>query len=768
MSGVLSPVRGSHLAEWQDAASALAVSYIVPGMSRRLPVCLLVALAAALGSSPASPAEFAVVTADERLASAVREGGFFRWMSRQGGAPVAVGPEARGERVVAVARWPVAADFAPLLAGLPLSGDGARLVFGGSSYPAERVVLAVRRPRRGEGEAEWVVVGQDEGGLSEAVTQVLAWIVLGRDAPPDYLLREGRWLERKGTWAADGDAVRAVDERDDFAARERWRAGLEPAGGAAVRLLAPPSGAGPAPEIAALASSLDAFARSALARLPLALDEPVTLAVEPDLESQGRHTGRIGPAVPGTVADLHLVVHPDDEWAYRHAVAGELVERWQAAGPGRPRLPLWLERGAALWLSEAWYGRAYREWLPALAAAGAFPDAARLLAREPSPAESEPLWTPVAAAVIDRLPGTTLAEKLARLPTAAAVESLLAQVATAAARAAGELPVPPAPPRPAPAFLRGVSLAMHNSLDGGYHARSVDATLDRLAALGADAVSLMPFAYQPDPRRPGLRFLNDSPASETDVGVVHAARRAHAKGFRVLWKPHLWIAWESWPGDVEMTTEADWQAWFAEYRTYVLHHAFLAAWAGADLFSVGVELVKTLPREAEWRRLVADVRRLYPGAVTYSANWSGGVEGVGFWDALDYVGVDAYWPLGGEEATVEEMIVGARAVAGRLAELASTAERPLLLTEVGFAARRGAWVEPHTEGGELSEEHQARAYRALVAAFGRRPQWLAGVFVWKAFSGGPERTDRADFRFLGREAEGVVGEWFRPLTPAGR
>ncbi len=719
-------------------------------------------LLALCGVAAAPAADFAVVTQDAELATRVREGGFFRWLARSSDASLEVGPDVVGERRVAVGRWPVSEEVAELLGGLPVDGDGETLGFGGASYPAERVVLAVRRPRAAEGEAEWVVVGRDPERVSEAVTQVLVWIVLERDPAPDYLLREGRWLERKGTWREDEGVWRAVDERDDFAARDRWLAGLEPAGGRAVRLLAPAAGsAAPAAKLAGLAATLDGFAREAVERLPLTLDGPVTLAVEPDFESQGRHTGEIGPAVPGTVADLHLVFHPDDIWAYRHAVAEELVVRWQGVEADRPRLPLWLRRGAALWLSDEWYGRPYREWLPLLAAAEALPVAGRLLADRETPSDSEPLWTPVAAAVIERLPGATLREKLGRLPTAAVVEGLVGEVRAVALRQARELPPPLSPGAPpASPFLRGVSLAMDNSLDGGYHARSVDDALDRLKALGADAVSLMPFAYQGDPRKPEIRFLNDSPSSETDVGVIHAARRARAKGVKVLWKPHLWIAWESWPGDIEMTSEADWEAWFAGYRVYVLHHAFLAAWARADLFSVGVELVKTLPHEEAWRRLIADVRRLYDGPLTYSANWHGGFEGVGFWDALDYVGIDAYWPLGGEEATVEQMVLAARGVAGRLAELATRTDRPLILTEVGFAARRGAWVEPHTEGGELSEEHQARAYRALVAAFGRQPEWLAGVFVWKAFSGGPERTDRPDFRFLGREAEAVVAKWF--------
>jgi hypothetical protein len=310
---------------------------------------------------------------------------------------------------------------------------------------------------------------------------------------------------------------------------------------------------------------------------------------------------------------------------------------------------------------------------------------------------------------------------------------------------------------------------MLNSVDGGYHAPSVDREFARLAELGADAVSLMPFAFERDAHAPGLAFLDDRPSSETDVGLLHAARRAHAQGFAVLWKPHLWVR-HGWPGEVEMRDEASWAQWWSGYRRYVLHHAFLAAWAKAEVFCVGVELDRTVigpERERAWRELIAAVRVLFPGAVTYAANWDRADE-IPFWDALDFVGVDAYYPLAAaEQATDAELDLGARAVAGRLARLAERARRPLVLTEVGFPARRAAWREPNAEAGDLDEQDQLRAYRALFVALGRRP-WLAGVFVWKSFSdesGAGRRADRADFRFLGRRAEAAVRDYFA-LGPA--
>jgi hypothetical protein len=216
-----------------------------------------------------------------------------------------------------------------------------------------------------------------------------------------------------------------------------------------------------------------------------------------------------------------------------------------------------------------------------------------------------------------------------------------------------------------------------------------------------------------------------------------------------------------------MTTEADWQAWWRAYRRYVLHHALLARWAGAEVFAVGVELDRTLVRRREWEELIAGVRRLYPGALTYASNWYTRLETVPFWDRLDLVGVDAYYPLAGSPAaSPAELAAGARAAVERLRSAALPLRKPVLLTEVGFSAQKAAWVAPHTEGGDYHEEDQAAAYRALFTALAGE-RWLAGVFLWKAMSGAPPGDGtRSDFRFLGRQAEREVQRFFG--RPPGR
>jgi hypothetical protein len=214
-----------------------------------------------------------------------------------------------------------------------------------------------------------------------------------------------------------------------------------------------------------------------------------------------------------------------------------------------------------------------------------------------------------------------------------------------------------------------------------------------------------------------------------------------------------------------MADEAAWAAWWRSYRRFVVHQALLARWSGADLFAVGTELGGTLGREAEWRQTIAAVRRVFPGPLTYAANWHGDFDRVPFWDALDLLGIDAYEPLSAAaDATPAELVAGARAMLRPVAAAARRHGKRALLTEAGYAAHRAAWVAPHEEGGEPSPEDQAAAYQALFAALDPRPDWLAGVFLWKAFSDevpGTPPGARPDFRFLGRPAEQVVRDAFQ-------
>jgi hypothetical protein len=278
-----------------------------------------------------------------------------------------------------------------------------------------------------------------------------------------------------------------------------------------------------------------------------------------------------------------------------------------------------------------------------------------------------------------------------------------------------------------PALLRGMTLSAWSAEE--YADPALDAQLAELRAGGVEWVALIADWFQAE--RDSIRIAPDPARSPSDESLRRAFRRARAAGLRVLLKPQLDLHGEGWRGEIAFSKEADWRAWLASYRAFLLHYADLAREEGAEILCIGVELDATRHREADWRALAAAARERFPGRLTFAANW-GREDDIRFWDALDYVGVDAYFPLADEPGrSSTELARGWAPHRKRLARLAARSRKPVLLTEIGFRSVPRAAVEPwewqRQEPPDL--EAQARLYRATLDALGKEP-WLAGIFWW--------------------------------------
>ncbi len=323
------------------------------------------------------------------------------------------------------------------------------------------------------------------------------------------------------------------------------------------------------------------------------------------------------------------------------------------------------------------------------------------------------------------------------------------------------------PPRPVP-FQRGVCLAHTYDIHTGYLSARAAATVRRLRdEANVRWISITPFGYPVAKDRPEIRPREHTEdaiglRAESDDSIAAMTRAARALGVGVLVAPHLW-AHGFWCGEIAMTNDADWAAFFENYGRFIFHHAEVARRAGADVFCVGKELRGTTrARPERWRALVEDVRRVFPGPVVYAANWGDEFETLPFFDALDAAGLNCYAPLAGEgvEPTEETLRAAAERAALKAEAVSRKSGRPVILTEVGLPAHplaaREPWKDPPDD--RVDEALQARAYRAIMAAFADRP-WCAGLYWWKVFTD-PRANDRRRNGFppVGREAEKVLRE----------
>ncbi|MEZ4470734.1 MAG: hypothetical protein R3F60_08045 [bacterium] len=262
--------------------------------------------------------------------------------------------------------------------------------------------------------------------------------------------------------------------------------------------------------------------------------------------------------------------------------------------------------------------------------------------------------------------------------------------------AQAQSPRAPLGPWPGPGFQRGV---VYSSWDGSYPAEQAwRGHLARFKELGIDALEVLTFAHQPAVDGPEIR----ADRADFPVAFITAARAA---GFRILLKPHVWSRQfydgsGRWRGSIQMPDAERWAAWFQAYEAFIVAQARQAAALGVEIFSVGLEYVEaTRGHDAEWRRVIAAVRAVYPGLLTYSADYNHEIGHIAFWDALDVIGVNGYMKLADEDSPgAVALAIGISPHFVRIGALATRFGKPVLFTEVGFpsvtTAARLPWQWP--------------------------------------------------------------------------
>lgn len=322
-------------------------------------------------------------------------------------------------------------------------------------------------------------------------------------------------------------------------------------------------------------------------------------------------------------------------------------------------------------------------------------------------------------------------------------------------------PAAPAAAAAPPAFQKGISFSHEVGGNFGYGSDRALQELERIRALGANAVAVVPYAFTRAPAEPTLFTATD----ESDDRVTRTLDAAHQHGLATLLKPQLWGS--GFTGDLTFARETDFERWFERYRRWLLHMARLAQLHRVEVLVIGTELGGLTTREAAWRALIADLRRIYSGQLTYAAHWGREFETLPFWDALDSLGVNLYYPLAAPGEVPRADSPQVRALVEKLAGMAGKHRKPILFTEVGYPSLASAAAEPWKEGeAGLDLEMQRQCYQTVFEAFYAQP-WLAGLYWWKWPShGGTTRFDTT-YSPVHKPAAPVLETWYKQ-PPANR
>lgn len=245
-------------------------------------------------------------------------------------------------------------------------------------------------------------------------------------------------------------------------------------------------------------------------------------------------------------------------------------------------------------------------------------------------------------------------------------------------------------------------------------------------------VSLMPFGFcEPKIKTIQFNHLWQWKGERSD-GIAMYIDSAHASNLKVMLKPQIWFP-NSFSGDYKCRTTSDWENFEESYWQFLKEFSIVAEKKKVELLCIGTEW-KTFIKERPmfWKQMIDSVKNYYTGPLTYAANWDNYQE-IPFWEHLDYIGVDAYFPLTeSAQPTEKELNDRFKNLAIELAEFSKNArDQQIIFTEYGWRSCAGMLNKPWLSGSceNIDLSIQATIYKSFYYTIWNS-NWLKGGFIW--------------------------------------
>lgn len=278
--------------------------------------------------------------------------------------------------------------------------------------------------------------------------------------------------------------------------------------------------------------------------------------------------------------------------------------------------------------------------------------------------------------------------------------------------------------------INGISFVASRSAIDSKHVQPV-------IKVNGNYVALMPFGFFRDLNKPTIIYNSTRQwFGETKKGLEHYAKEFKKNNIKVMVKPQLWVSRGLYTGLIEVDSEEKWKMLEDSYEKFILDYADIAQQMNADILCIGTELEKFVAQRPQyWNRLITKIKSVYKGKLTYASNWDE-FKRVPFWNQLDLIGVDAYFPLSDKKTpTIAEFENGWKPHKKAIQKIQQKFRKPILFTEFGYRsvdyAGKKPWESNRKEGG-VNLEAQKNATQAIYNQFWNE-DWFAGGFIWKWF-----------------------------------
>lgn len=300
-----------------------------------------------------------------------------------------------------------------------------------------------------------------------------------------------------------------------------------------------------------------------------------------------------------------------------------------------------------------------------------------------------------------------------------------------------------------------------------YDSAESNESLARMVAVGVEYVALTVWWCQQNIS--STEIYRKEGWTATDEELVCAIDKIHQLGMNVMLKPmvdsELVLEYpdEEWRGNINGTEE-----WFDSYRNITNHYAEFAEANAVDLFCIGCEFKGTISKMEEWEKVIREIREHnYTGPITYAAIWDT-CRSIEWWDSLDYVGIDAYFPLTeGYDPTLEELKQAWSLCAEDIESWHLTINKPIIFTEIGYRSGNGTNIVPWDwqTNMTIDLQEQVDCYEAAFQVLWNKP-WFYGFYWWIWESdpevGGPSNND---FTPQNKPVQYLITSWYSCQRP---
>jgi hypothetical protein len=335
-------------------------------------------------------------------------------------------------------------------------------------------------------------------------------------------------------------------------------------------------------------------------------------------------------------------------------------------------------------------------------------------------------------------------------------------------------------------------------------------SLPALVGTGANAAALT-LEYGIDVQNSAV--YADATYTDSLTALAATITEANSRGLSVMVRPLIDFLD---PAKIGSYSVGDWRsvynptdatAFFASYKTMIVSVAQVAQENGAAILCIGAELDQLAGPAylAYWTDIIASVRAVFSGKLTYSADWdddispwqgqhgltagTGGLATqISYWNELDYLGIDMYAPISDAANPVLANLIagwtltpsdptslavtGSQSLISYFESVATQTGKPLLFTEIGYESASDAAKQPFgTSTNIYDPAQQANLYQAFFDAWQQSGNSsLIGIYFWNwdpnAAEVGP--GNGPNFSPQGEPAQEVVTVAFstRPINHA--